>query len=1457
MAKYELVVTSDNVLSSPLTLTVLDIVGPRGEAGPQGPQGPSGPAGATTLPGLTDVDTDSATTGQLLQADGDDTYSFVTVAGASNTLDDVTSNNNTTTNDISVGGVTATSLNTHTIPGGTGTLALSSDIPTVPTNNNQLTNGAGYITDYTVTQGDVTAHQAALSITESQISDHGTYATLVGGTVPASQLPSYVDDVEEYATYAGFPGTGEAGKIYVDLATGDIYRWSGSAYVQINDAVSSADQATRLATARTISLGGDVTGSASFDGTVDITITAAVADDSHDHTIANVDGLQTALDGKLASTSTTDNITEGSSNLYYTDTRANSAFDTRIATKDTDDLSEGSTNLYYTNARFDTQLATKDTGDLSEGSNQYYTDARVLTKINATSIDALTDVDTTTATPSDGQVLTWDNTNSYWKPSTVSGGGGGGSGDITSVVAGSGLTGGSSTGDATLNVGAGSFITVAADTVAVDATDANTASKVVARDASGNFSAGTITASLTGNVTGTVSDVSNHDTDDITEGSTNLYYTDARSNSAFDTRLATKSTSDLAEGTNLYYTNARADGRITNAVGTSVQAYSSVLDATTASYTTAEETKLSGIEANATADQTAAEIKTAYESNADTNSYNDAAVSKLSGIEANATQDQTGSEIKALYEAEADTNVFDDADVTKLAGIEALADVTDSANVDPLVDTHINQGTAGNDQVLSWDGSDYVWVDMTATMTDAAVKTAYENNSDTNVFDDAAVTKLSGIEALADVTDATNVAAAGAVMDADIGVNVQAYSTVLDATTASYTTAEETKLSGIEANATGDQTAAEIKTAYESNADTNNYDDAAVTKLAGIESNATGDQTGAEIKTALYAENDTNNYDDAAVTKLAGIEALADVTDTVNVTAAGAVMDSELTNEAAVKAINQGLTTTSDVNFNDLTLAGDLIVNGTTTTVNSTTVEIGDNIITLNSDETGTPSQPAGIEVERGTETNKTLVWDEATNKWTVGTETFVAATFEGNVTGDVTGTVSDISNFTTANLTENTNLYYTDTRANSAIDTRVDKTFIDNLNVDADTLDGNDSTAFATSAQGTKADSALQAAAIGVTVQAYSSVLAATTASYTTAEETKLSGIEANATQDQTGSEIATALFAETDTNNYDDAAVTKLAGIEALADVTDAVNVTAAGAVMDADVGVNVQAYSSVLDNTTASYTTAEETKLSGIETGATADMTGAEIKTAYELEANTNAYTDAEKTKLTGIESSAKDDQTGAEIKALYEAESDTNAFSDADVSKLSGIEANATQDQTAAEIKTAYESNADTNNYDDAAVTKLSGIEAGADVTDSANVDPLVDTHLNTSGATTDQVLAWNGTDYDWIDDPRKTVVSDVSSTPSAIASGSSGKTFRLQTGSGTININNANFAAGDTVSIVNNTSSDKTLTLDAWTAARIAGASANIASTSITLAAYGVATIVCTTSSEAYISGNVS
>ena len=76
------------------------------------------------------------------------------------------------------------------------------------------------------------------------------------------------------------------------------------------------------------------------------------------------------------------------------------------------------------------------------------------------------------------------------------------------------------------------------------------------------------------------------------------------------------------------------------------------------------------------------------------------------------------------------------------------------------------------------------------------------------------------------------------------------------------------------------------------------------TKLDGIEAGATADQTATEIKTAYESNSNTNEFSDAEQTKLAGIEAGADVTDTANVTAAGALMDSEVTNLAQVKAFD-------------------------------------------------------------------------------------------------------------------------------------------------------------------------------------------------------------------------------------------------------------------------------------------------------------------------------------------------------------------------------------------------------------------------------------------------------------------------------------------------------------------------------------------------------------------------
>jgi len=64
------------------------------------------------------------------------------------------------------------------------------------------------------------------------------FASLIDGKVPASQLPSYVDDVLEYANLAAFPATGESGKIYVAIDTNLTYRWSGSAYVGISPSLA-------------------------------------------------------------------------------------------------------------------------------------------------------------------------------------------------------------------------------------------------------------------------------------------------------------------------------------------------------------------------------------------------------------------------------------------------------------------------------------------------------------------------------------------------------------------------------------------------------------------------------------------------------------------------------------------------------------------------------------------------------------------------------------------------------------------------------------------------------------------------------------------------------------------------------------------------------------------------------------------------------------------------------------------------------------------------------------------------------------------------------------------------------------------------------------------------------------------------------------------------------------------
>ena len=105
--------------------------------------------------------------------------------------------------------------------------------------------------------------------------------------------------------------------------------------------------------------------------------------------------------------------------------------------------------------------------------------------------------------------------------------------------------------------------------------------------------------------------------------------------------------------------------------------------------------------------------------------------------------------------------------------------------------------------------------------------------------------------------------------------------------------------------------------------------------------------------------------------------------------------------------LSQLTMSTGTANLNNVTVQGNLTVEGTQTILNTATVEIEDPILLLSNNTSGSPSQNSGIEIKRGSSSNKTLIWNETTDKWTVGSETFVAGTFEGNITGNVTGNVT------------------------------------------------------------------------------------------------------------------------------------------------------------------------------------------------------------------------------------------------------------------------------------------------------------------------------------------------------------------------------------------------------------------------------------------------------------------
>ena len=166
------------------------------------------------------------------------------------------------------------------------------------------------------------------------------------------------------------------------------------------------------------------------------------------------------------------------------------------------------------------------------------------------------------------------------------------------------------------------------------------------------------------------------------------------------------------------------------------------------------------------------------------------------------------------------------------------------------------------------------------------------------------------------------------------------------------------------------------------------------------------DTVGAMLVTNASHTNLSAAYDDAG-------DGAIDLTASGEVTLTGS---QTLSNKTLAAPTLTGTTQGASI-----TLSGDLTVNGTTTTVNQTNLDVSDNIIGLNRGA-GSNANDSGLIIERGsTGDNAAIIWDESADKFTLGTTTStpsatgdltistgtLVATIEGNVTGNVTGSAS------------------------------------------------------------------------------------------------------------------------------------------------------------------------------------------------------------------------------------------------------------------------------------------------------------------------------------------------------------------------------------------------------------------------------------------------------------------